>query len=116
MIFALGLLIFRFFQIESDSELQPDELIFTHIMLLNSIGMMYCGDERLAKFAKTYQSSLSAFCGDEWRRPTPHINSPTGSPSSIEARWKLWSEGECRRRTGYCIWVSYYLKDLLEFC
>lgn len=73
-------------------------------MLLNCVGMMYCGDERLTKFAKTYHSNLVSFCNLEWTEPGTNANSST--PSGIETEWKMWYEGECRRRTGYCIWVS----------
>jgi enoyl reductase-like protein len=68
--------------------------------------MMYSGDERLKKFAKSYHSTLASFCDMEWTKPVLNLGAGTDIQNSIDNEWKTWYEGECRRRTGYCIWVS----------
>lgn len=68
--------------------------------------MMYCGDDRLTDFAKTCHSTLVGFCGLEWTKQTSITHNDLNRTKDIDNDWKIWYDGECRRRTGYCIWVS----------
>lgn len=83
-------------------------------MLLNCVGMLYSGDERLTKFAKGYHSKLASFCDMEWTNQTLNINGGVDITGGIDQEWKTWYEGECRRRTGYCIWVSLVVYLLIS--
>lgn len=82
-------------------------MLLTQATLLNCVGMMYCGDERLMRIAKTSHSGLVGFCDGEWSRSKLNTNYELlNSTKGVEQDWKLWCNAECRRRTGYCIWVS----------
>jgi hypothetical protein len=86
------------------------KLLLTQIKVLNSVGMSYCGDERLSIIARNYHGDLASFCTTEWLMPYLEAE-----PSSLNGMddgdygWRKWYEAESRRRTGYCIWVSFQL-------
>jgi hypothetical protein len=60
--------------------------------------------------ARNYHGDLVSFCITEWS--TTYLEA---DPSSLNAMddgdygWRRWYEAESRRRTGYCIWVSFQL-------
>jgi hypothetical protein len=71
--------------------------------------MMYCGDERLMKIAKTHHSDLASFCEEEWGVSSvdrSNIEEVVGHGERTGQNWNEWCEAETNRRTGYCIWVS----------
>lgn len=95
-------------QIETDDSSKLDTVLFTQAQILNCVGMMYCGDERLMQIAKTNHIRLTTFCSSEWTEFTSdpmNVDSSNGDPGH---GWRIWYEGETRRRTGYSIWVSFW--------
>jgi hypothetical protein len=50
----------------------------------------------------------------EWTKPALNTSKGVSNTGGIENEWKMWYEGECRRRTGYCIWVSLNICGLFE--
>ena len=77
--------------------------------ILNCVGMMYCGDERLMKIGKTYHSDLASFCEEEWEVSCVESSNVEEVADHVERtgqNWNEWCEAETSRRTGYCIWVS----------
>jgi hypothetical protein len=70
--------------------------------------MMYCGDERLSKIAEGYHGDLASFCSTEWSMTRSDVDqSHNNGMEDIDYGWRRWYEAESRRRTGYCIWVSF---------
>jgi hypothetical protein len=83
-------------------------LLFTQIKLLNCVGMIYCGDERLSNLAGSYHNDLASFCSTEWSRTLSETGqSNINGMDDADHGWKKWYEAESHRRTGYCIWVSF---------
>lgn len=93
-------------QNETGKGTRINDLVMTQVKLLNSIGMIYCGDERLKTSARDYHNELASFCVEEWKSSIPMSGIETredmNSPSN---NWRVWVEAETRRRTGYSIWV-----------
>lgn len=85
---------------------KPDSLVLTQVKLLNCVGMMYCGDERLRAIAKCNHSDLVSYCERDWKRLSEYPQLPSDNANHD---WKTWCQAESSRRTGYCIWVSLVL-------
>jgi hypothetical protein len=97
-------------QAETGKYPRLSKLLLAQIKVLNCVGMSYCGDERLSTIARSYHGDLASFCTTEWL-----MTYPEAEPSSLNGMdngdygWRKWYEAESRRRTGYCIWVSFQL-------
>jgi hypothetical protein len=95
-------------QNEAGDDAKPNGLDLIQAKLLNSIGVSYSGDTRLKKFATAYKSDFNSFCSSEWDLSTSKTGSDLPSNSAAASNgWEIWHEEESRRRTGYCIWVSF---------
>ena len=83
------------------------------IKLLNTIGMLYCGDGRLHDLALKAHGELVDFCLQDWDQ-TSIITAQNLDAMGLDAEseWKDWAEAESRRRTGYCIWVRALMNAL----
>lgn len=93
-------------QTENENGSKPSNLTLTQVKLLNCLGMMYSGDDRLQPLARRYQSDLLFFCNNEWAQTDLEASN---NAEEVSQGWKLWYEAESRRRTGYCIWVHHTL-------
>ncbi|KAE9379029.1 hypothetical protein N431DRAFT_396985 [Stipitochalara longipes BDJ] len=90
---------------EAGKHSRPSKLVLTQIKLLNCVGMIYCGDERLSTMAEAYHGDLVSFCSTEWSRTLSEVEqSNINGADDVDYGWKRWHEAESRRRTGYCIW------------
>lgn len=87
---------------EENCGLNPLELV--QVQMLNSVGMMYCGDDRLMKIAKRQHQRVVRFCRNEWLTSERLDGEFMNLDESCHA-WTLWRDTEARRRTGYSIWV-----------
>ncbi|RDW59993.1 hypothetical protein BP5796_11599 [Coleophoma crateriformis] len=87
---------------EESCGLSPLELV--QVQMLNSVGMMYCGDDRLMKLAKSQHQKLVRFCRNEWLASEAPESELMSIDESSHA-WTLWRDTEARRRTGYSIWL-----------
>jgi hypothetical protein len=86
--------------------------------ILNCVGMMYCGDERLMKIAKTYHGILASFCEEEWGRSSAensNMETVADRGGKTGQNWNEWCEAETNRRTGYCIWVGLAAFNHIDF-
>lgn len=87
------------FQSERGDQI-PSRLFLAQVKLLNCVGMLYCGDERLLQQGKAYHTDLVSFCNAEWTSPVSHGFSNT---NDVNNDWRVWYEAESLRRTGYSI-------------
>lgn len=72
--------------------------------MLSSVGMVYCGDDRLMKLAKGQHQKLVRFCRDEWLA-SEYLDGGSTDINEPSHAWTSWRDAEARRRTGYSIWV-----------
>jgi hypothetical protein len=82
----------------------------TQTKLLNCVGMIYCGDERLSTIGRSYHSELVSFCNTEWSRTISKAEQSNTNGMDDDYGWKKWYEAESCRRTEYCIWVGWPLE------
>ncbi|KAF2460841.1 hypothetical protein BDY21DRAFT_333575 [Lineolata rhizophorae] len=81
-----------------------DNILIVQIKLLSAIGMLYCGDEKLASMAPKYHQDLVSFCRRSWLQ--------AAAPFEQFTPWETWQAVETRRRTGYCIWLLDCMFDV----
>ncbi|KAK0124407.1 hypothetical protein ONS95_009368 [Cadophora gregata] len=92
--------------IELDGSSKPGVLVLAQVKLLNCVGMMYCGDDRLRTLARGYHSDLAAFCTVHWAGPSVAATSKYPERTEqVDQDWQTWIQTETIRRTGYCIWL-----------
>lgn len=83
-----------------------DPLVLAQVKLLNCIGMIYCGDERMERYAWSHHAEVVKFCKTHWIDESEVIApADANSASDVDVRWRYWRDIEARRRTGYCIWM-----------
>lgn len=73
-------------------------------MLFNCIGLLHSRSER------EKASALSTFGDLVTLMKTSRLLTPVRTKfneASQDAAWTSWIQDEVRRRTGYCIWVSF---------
>lgn len=75
-------------------------------MLLNCIGLLHSGYEGDQRFALGRFSEIVALSSHNKLLASHSESRPEWIELSDEAQWAQWIQGEVRRRTGYCIWVS----------
>ncbi|KAF2156950.1 hypothetical protein K461DRAFT_7805 [Myriangium duriaei CBS 260.36] len=88
------------------SENSIDPVLLAQVKLLNCIGMIYCGDERMENFGWRQHADVVRFCRTHWVNEDS-VQLPTDAHlySEVEVEWRHWRDIEARRRTGYGIWL-----------
>lgn len=102
---------YRLTEINAQNEMyssQSTPLWLIQATILNCIGMLYNGNEKLKQSAlKCFTDLVSS---SETERLLRHFKQP-GEGSRQMADWGSWVEDEMRRRTGYFIWVYLTLPE-----
>ncbi|GAM89002.1 hypothetical protein ANO11243_070360 [Dothideomycetidae sp. 11243] len=93
------------YQLET-TENRIDPVLLAQVKLLNSIGMIYCGDERMERFGWRQHSDVVKFCKTHWiNEDEVRSSADANHYSEVEVDWLHWRDVEARRRTGYAIWL-----------
>ena len=104
------------FQSERGDQI-PSRLFLAQVKLLNCVGMLYCGDERLLQQGKAYHTDLVSFCDAEWTSLASSVSNGFSNTNEVNNDWSVWYEAESLRRTGYSIVsgperTSFYLQSI----
>ncbi|KAF2225846.1 hypothetical protein BDZ85DRAFT_72323 [Elsinoe ampelina] len=88
------------------SEREIDPVLLAQVKLLNCIGMIYSGDERMERFGWRHHHDLVRFCHTHWvNEDEVGLPADAAMMSEVEVQWRHWKDVESRRRTGYGIWM-----------
>ncbi|OBT64241.1 hypothetical protein VE03_06892 [Pseudogymnoascus sp. 23342-1-I1] len=80
----------------------------TQAILLNGIGMTYCGNRRLLELALAFQSSsvTQSRRNGSLKQPAQLVSiDQTTEGAELESKWRAWIHEESFRRLGFCVWL-----------